>query len=71
MIPLRDANPTRRTPIVTLALIAACAAVFAVELAVQTSGGEEALGPVLPDLGGDPEPDLRRPGRARETWVPR
>ena len=24
MIPLRDANPTRRTPIVTLALILAC-----------------------------------------------
>jgi membrane associated rhomboid family serine protease len=44
VIPLRDANPTRRTPIVTLALIAACAAVFAVELAVETSGGEEALG---------------------------
>jgi membrane associated rhomboid family serine protease len=44
MIPLRDANPTRRTPVVTLALIAACVAVFAVELSVQASGGEEALG---------------------------
>ena len=44
MIPLRDANPTRRTPIVTLTLIAACAAVFVAELAVEASGGEEALG---------------------------
>ena len=32
MIPLRDANPTRRTPIVTLALILACFVVFAYEL---------------------------------------
>jgi membrane associated rhomboid family serine protease len=44
VIPLRDANPTRRTPVVTLALIAACVAVFAVELSVQASGGEDALG---------------------------
>ena len=32
MIPLRDGNPTRRTPIVTLALIVACFVVFAYEL---------------------------------------
>ena len=44
MIPLRDANPTQRAPVVTLALVAACTAVFAVELAVEASGGEEALG---------------------------
>jgi membrane associated rhomboid family serine protease len=43
VIPLRDANPTRRTPIVTLVLIAACFAVFAVELSVEASGGEAAL----------------------------
>ena len=43
MIPLRDANPTRRTPLVTLALIGACTAVFAVELAVEGSAGEAAL----------------------------
>ena len=29
VIPLRDANPTRRPPVVTLALIVACSAVFA------------------------------------------
>jgi len=43
VIPLRDANPTRRTPVVTLGLIAACFAVFAVELSVETTGGEAAL----------------------------
>ncbi len=44
MIPLRDANPTRRTPIVTLALIAACAIVFAWELGLLAQGGDDALG---------------------------
>jgi membrane associated rhomboid family serine protease len=43
VIPLRDANPTRRTPVVTIALIAACFIVFAIELSVEASGGEEAL----------------------------
>ena len=43
MIPLRDANPTRRQPLVTPALIAACFAVFAVELWVVTTGGDQAL----------------------------
>ena len=32
MIPLRDANPTRRTPVVTIALIVACFVAFAYEL---------------------------------------
>ena len=44
MIPLRDANPTRRTPVVTLGLIAACAVVFAVQLGIMASGGDAALG---------------------------
>ena len=35
MIPLRDANPTRRTPVVTLAIIVACFVVFAWELGLQ------------------------------------
>jgi membrane associated rhomboid family serine protease len=35
MIPLRDANPTRRTPVVTLAFIVACFVVFAWELGLQ------------------------------------
>jgi membrane associated rhomboid family serine protease len=37
MIPLRDANPTRRTPIVTLAFIVACFVVFAWELGLQAT----------------------------------
>ncbi len=43
MIPLRDANPTRRAPVVTLGLIAVCAATFALELQVEASGGGVAL----------------------------
>src|SRR3954451_11596966 len=43
MIPLRDANPTRRVPIITIALIALCVVVFAAELAAQASGGDAAL----------------------------
>jgi membrane associated rhomboid family serine protease len=43
VIPLRDANPTRRPPIVTLALIVACTVAFAYELGVQATGGEEGL----------------------------
>ena len=54
MIPLRDANPTRRTPVVTLGLIAACAIVFAVELWVEASGGEAALGQFFDTWGAIP-----------------
>ncbi|HEX5589857.1 MAG TPA: rhomboid family intramembrane serine protease [Candidatus Limnocylindrales bacterium] len=54
MIPLRDANPTRRAPVVTLALIAACFAVFAVELSVEASGGEAALGELFGTWGAVP-----------------
>jgi membrane associated rhomboid family serine protease len=43
VIPLRDANPIRRTPIITLALIAACFVVFVGEVAVMTQGGDAAL----------------------------
>ena len=43
MIPLRDANPTRRTPVVTLALIAASFVAFAYELGVLASSGEAGL----------------------------
>lgn len=38
MIPLRDANPTRRTPVVTIVLIAVNVAVFLLELAVESGG---------------------------------
>jgi membrane associated rhomboid family serine protease len=43
VIPLRDRNPTRRTPIITIALIAACFVAFAIELSVTASGGDAAL----------------------------
>ena len=43
MIPLRDANPTRRTPHVTLALVVACFVAFAGELGLLASGGEAAF----------------------------
>ena len=43
MIPLRDANPTQRTPYITLGLIVACFVVFAAELGLLASGGESSL----------------------------
>jgi len=43
VIPLRDANPTRRTPVVTLAIVIACFVAFGVELFALASGGEDAL----------------------------
>ncbi len=54
MIPLRDANPTHRTPVVTLAIIAACLAVFVVELTVQADGGDRALERFFSDWGAVP-----------------
>ena len=43
MIPLRDANPTRRTSVVTIGIVIACFVVFAWELGLLASGGEAAL----------------------------
>ena len=43
MIPLRDRNPTRRTPVITFSLIGACVAVFALELSITATGGDAAL----------------------------
>jgi rhomboid family protein len=43
MIPLRDANPTRRTPLATLALIVACLLVWAYELTLLSTTGSSAL----------------------------
>jgi membrane associated rhomboid family serine protease len=51
VIPLRDANPTRRTPVVTLTLIAACAVVFAWELGILAQGGDAALARFIDDHG--------------------
>jgi membrane associated rhomboid family serine protease len=43
VIPLRDRNPTRRTPVITIGLIAACFVAFAIELSVTAAGGDAAL----------------------------
>lgn len=43
MLPLRDARPTRRTPVVTAAILALCAAAFGYELLVLLQGGDAAL----------------------------
>ena len=51
MIPLRDANPTRRTPVVTLALIAACGILFAWQLGLLVQGGDEALNGFIVERG--------------------
>jgi membrane associated rhomboid family serine protease len=50
MIPLRDANPTRRTPVVTLAFIVACFVVFAWELGLQAQS-EASLYAFVTDWG--------------------
>jgi len=54
VIPLRDRNPTRRPPVVTFALIAACFAVFAVELWISLTAGDDALERFLEDWGAVP-----------------
>ena len=54
MIPLRDRNPTRRSPVVTLALIAACFAVFLLELSISLSGGDAALERFFDEWGAVP-----------------
>ena len=51
MIPLRDANPTRHPPIVTIGLVVACAVVFAFELSRQASGGDVALARLVTEWG--------------------
>ena len=43
MIPLRDANPTRRTPVVTIGILAACVVAWAWELGLLASGGDASL----------------------------
>jgi membrane associated rhomboid family serine protease len=54
VIPLRDANPTRRAPLVTLTLIAACFIAFAWELGVLASSGETGLNRFFTDHGAVP-----------------
>ena len=43
MIPLRDANPTRRPALVTLAIVIACSVAFAWELGLAAGSGDAAL----------------------------
>jgi membrane associated rhomboid family serine protease len=43
MIPLRDANPVRRTPVVTIAIIVACIAAFAYRLGTESNAGESGI----------------------------
>ena len=43
MIPLRDANPTRRPAVVTLAIVLACSVAFAWELGLAAGSGDLAL----------------------------
>jgi membrane associated rhomboid family serine protease len=43
MIPLRDDNPSRITPIVTYALIGACVLVFLWQLSLGPQGGQQAI----------------------------
>jgi membrane associated rhomboid family serine protease len=54
VIPLRDANPTRRRPVLTIAIIAACFAVFGLELWIQAGGGDDALEAFVRDHGAVP-----------------
>jgi membrane associated rhomboid family serine protease len=54
VIPLRDANPNRRTPVVTLAIIALCVAVFGLELVVMAQGGAPALDELFLERGSVP-----------------
>ncbi|MCJ7710700.1 MAG: rhomboid family intramembrane serine protease [Chloroflexi bacterium] len=54
MIPLRDANPTRRAPVVTLAVVALCVAAFGAQLVVMAQGGGAALEELFLEHGSVP-----------------
>ena len=54
MIPLRDRNPTRRTPFVTWGLIGACFVAFAIELSITASSGDRALEAFFREWGAVP-----------------
>ena len=61
MIPLRDANPTRRSAVVTLAIVIACSVAFAWELGLGAGSGEAALNRLIVDWG-------VVPGRLTAAW---
>jgi membrane associated rhomboid family serine protease len=54
VLPLRDLNPTRRTPYVTWSLIALCFLVFLYELSLGSGPGEEDLALFLTQWGAVP-----------------
>jgi membrane associated rhomboid family serine protease len=60
LIPLRDANPTRRPALVTIAIIVACCVAFGWELALQARG-EAAFEAAIADWG-------LVPGRLTDAW---
>lgn len=51
MIPLRDANPTRRVPVVSLGLIAASSAVFLYELGLESTDAGAGLSAFFEQFG--------------------
>jgi membrane associated rhomboid family serine protease len=51
VIPLRDANPTRRPAIVTVAIVIACCVAFAWELGLGAGSGDAALNRLIADWG--------------------
>ena len=51
MIPLRDANPTRRTAAVTIGIVIACVAAWAWELGLLASGGDASLDAFVTEWG--------------------
>ena len=60
MIPLRDANPTRRPALVTIAIVVACCVAFGWELGLQARG-EAAFEAAIADWG-------LVPGRLTAAW---
>lgn len=70
MIPLRDANPVRRAPVVTPVIIAACTAAFAAELLVLAQGGATALEALFETRGSVPSDLVSALGRGDLTADP-
>lgn len=51
MLPLRDATPTTRTPVVMLGILAACVLAFGYELLVLVQGGDRSLDQLILERG--------------------
>jgi membrane associated rhomboid family serine protease len=51
VLPLRDATPTTRTPVITLGILAACVLAFGYELLVLVQGGDPALNQLITEHG--------------------